>query len=152
MPWRRVVFAFAITFVSALLVFTLPRFVFNTLRGATVQTPAQDTAKPQPQQPTTPPPVTAAPRSLGSRLRSEEHTSELQSPCNLVCRPLLENKKKVLLPFQQIRLSRSSPSRWSPLALSIFLHCVVTLLLTVLMIFCIFIYIIVTLMVNMALS
>src|SRR5256885_11742116 len=28
-------------------------------------------------------------------LRSEEHTSELQSPCNLVCRLLLEKKKKV---------------------------------------------------------
>ena len=26
-------------------------------------------------------------------LRSEEHTSELQSPCNLVCRLLLEKKK-----------------------------------------------------------
>src|SRR2546426_6397166 len=32
---------------------------------------------------------------LGSRIiRSEEHTSELQSPCNLVCRLLLEKKKK----------------------------------------------------------
>src|SRR5256885_12152871 len=31
-------------------------------------------------------------RQLG---RSEEHTSELQSPCNLVCRLLLEKKKKV---------------------------------------------------------
>src|ERR1039457_7679288 len=30
---------------------------------------------------------------LGMR-RSEEHTSELQSPCNLVCRLLLEKKKK----------------------------------------------------------
>src|SRR5256885_15991937 len=29
---------------------------------------------------------------LGDR-RSEEHTSELQSPCNLVCRLLLEKKK-----------------------------------------------------------
>src|SRR5256885_8351418 len=29
-------------------------------------------------------------------LRSEEHTSELQSPCNLVCRLLLEKKKKSL--------------------------------------------------------
>src|SRR5256885_11241563 len=29
-----------------------------------------------------------------SRVRSEEHTSELQSPCNLVCRLLLEKKKK----------------------------------------------------------
>src|SRR6266446_6923551 len=29
-----------------------------------------------------------------AELRSEEHTSELQSPCNLVCRLLLEKKKK----------------------------------------------------------
>src|SRR5256885_3103145 len=29
------------------------------------------------------------------RTRSEEHTSELQSPCNLVCRLLLEKKKKM---------------------------------------------------------
>src|SRR5256885_3709156 len=27
--------------------------------------------------------------------RSEEHTSELQSPCNLVCRLLLEKKKRL---------------------------------------------------------
>src|SRR2546426_4675552 len=31
---------------------------------------------------------------LMARRRSEEHTSELQSPCNLVCRLLLEKKKK----------------------------------------------------------
>src|SRR5256885_2784946 len=30
-------------------------------------------------------------------VRSEEHTSELQSPCNLVCRLLLEKKKKIML-------------------------------------------------------
>src|SRR5256885_8994174 len=30
----------------------------------------------------------------GRTERSEEHTSELQSPCNLVCRLLLEKKKK----------------------------------------------------------
>src|SRR5256885_13205842 len=29
----------------------------------------------------------------GALMRSEEHTSELQSPCNLVCRLLLEKKK-----------------------------------------------------------
>src|SRR5256885_12397640 len=29
----------------------------------------------------------------GRQARSEEHTSELQSPCNLVCRLLLEKKK-----------------------------------------------------------
>src|SRR5256885_13064679 len=36
-------------------------------------------------------------------LRSEEHTSELQSPCNLVCRLLLEKKK-----IQTSRSPRSS--------------------------------------------
>src|SRR2546426_4091610 len=30
----------------------------------------------------------------GQRPRSEEHTSELQSPCNLVCRLLLEKKNE----------------------------------------------------------
>src|SRR5256885_13102198 len=32
-------------------------------------------------------------RQLQLRRRSEEHTPELQSPCNLVCRLLLEKKK-----------------------------------------------------------
>src|SRR6266446_8121380 len=32
--------------------------------------------------------------------RSEEHTSELQSPCNLVCRLLLEKKKKKKYQYQ----------------------------------------------------
>src|ERR1022692_5086274 len=36
--------------------------------------------------------------------RSEEHTSELQSPCNLVCRLLLEKKKN-----HRILLSSTSP-------------------------------------------
>src|SRR5256885_6639257 len=35
-------------------------------------------------------------RRPGGRDRSEEHTSELQSPCNLVCRLLLEKKKTYL--------------------------------------------------------
>src|SRR2546426_6238575 len=34
------------------------------------------------------------PRPSPAAARSEEHTSELQSPCNLVCRLLLEKKKK----------------------------------------------------------
>src|SRR3989454_4000217 len=42
--------------------------------------------------------------------RSEEHTSELQSPCNLVCRLLLEKKKK------NIKQSRRIPSRPPSLA------------------------------------
>src|SRR5256885_13048351 len=46
--------------------------------------------------------ATAARWSRGRRLfnayapRSEEHTSELQSPCNLVCRLLLEKKKQTV--------------------------------------------------------
>src|SRR5256885_9112283 len=35
----------------------------------------------------------AAQQRAGRQPRSEEHTSELQSPCNLVCRLLLEKKK-----------------------------------------------------------
>src|SRR5256885_6672337 len=34
-------------------------------------------------------------RGGAGRLRSEEHTSEFQSPCNLVCRLLLEKKKNI---------------------------------------------------------
>src|SRR5256885_11460583 len=37
-----------------------------------------------------PAPCSATTRGIG---RSEEHTSELQSPCNIVCRLLLEKKK-----------------------------------------------------------
>src|SRR5256885_9576830 len=37
-------------------------------------------------------------------LRSEEHTSELQSPCNLVCRLLLEKKKKTHNKYQHTQL------------------------------------------------
>src|SRR2546426_6999206 len=43
--------------------------------------------------------------------RSEEHTSELQSPCNLVCRLLLEKKKHedlVLLEFDNAEGDRQS--------------------------------------------
>src|SRR2546426_6196904 len=38
-------------------------------------------------------PLLPTPRAYGGAVRSEEHTSELQSPCNLVCRLLLEKKK-----------------------------------------------------------
>ena len=34
--------------------------------------------------------------------RSEEHTSELQSPCNLVCRLLLEKKKQQTTPIHRL--------------------------------------------------
>src|SRR5256885_11942060 len=47
------------------------------------------------------------------QVRSEEHTSELQSPCNLVCRLLLEKKKQAPLDlnhvYQRILRHRSNP-------------------------------------------
>src|SRR5256885_5128069 len=63
--------------------------------------------------------------SFRERCRSEEHTSELQSPCNLVCRLLLEKKKKRRVPWPSIsrtvnRLFRLKPphvflpSSWVP--------------------------------------
>ena len=74
MSWRRVVFAFAVTFVCALVVFTLPRFVWNSVSGATLQTAsvAQDTARPAPPAPlqatVTDSTIARPPRSVGSRL------------------------------------------------------------------------------------
>src|SRR5256885_4821189 len=44
--------------------------------------------------------------------RSEEHTSELQSPCNLVCRLLLE-KKKTPEPAEQASASLMRPACWA---------------------------------------
>src|SRR5256885_11301566 len=59
-------------------------------------------------------------RALGRRIvagpaqRSEEHTSELQSPCNLVCRLLLEKKKKNhTLLLARICAPEMSPIHWS---------------------------------------
>src|SRR5256885_10993625 len=50
----------------------------------------------------------AASRLAGVRYRSEEHTSELQSPCNLVCRLLLEKKKKYEYTFKAIGVTACS--------------------------------------------
>src|SRR3989442_4327042 len=51
----------------------------------------------------------------GERVRSEEHTSELQSRPHLVCRLLLEKKKKnaELAPRRRHRSVSSSPCRWA---------------------------------------
>src|ERR1039457_1557015 len=69
---------------------TLP-FGTSELPGAGLTAAASSVVKP--------PRIAEAPASLecaewGTLQRSEEHTSELQSPCNLVCRLLLEKKKK----------------------------------------------------------
>src|SRR2546430_6874440 len=47
-------------------------------------------------------------RAIPHLMRSEEHTSELQSQSNLVCRLLLEKKKKYFTRSLQTRLSRLS--------------------------------------------
>src|ERR1022692_3247677 len=46
--------------------------------------------------------------------RSEEHTSELQSPCNLVCRLLLEKKKSVRLSDDPARCGACGPGSAGP--------------------------------------
>src|SRR5256885_9648939 len=48
-------------------------------------------------------------RPSSSSSRSEEHTSELQSPCNLVCRLLLEKKKQLQLQRQLTPAQRREP-------------------------------------------
>src|SRR5256885_12750412 len=48
-------------------------------------------------------------RHLLEQRRSEEHTSELQSPCNLVCRLLLEKKKKKEQLTKHVDTSRCIP-------------------------------------------
>src|SRR5256885_3196060 len=49
--------------------------------------------------------------------RSEEHTSELQSPCNLVCRLLLEKKKKDCL-MERLTGSKATTRHYSSSMLS----------------------------------
>src|SRR5216684_2714105 len=71
MPLRRTVIAFVVTFACALAVFTLPRFAWNTLRGApraAQQGASVDTTASRPPQ-AAGPAATPAPRPLGARLR-----------------------------------------------------------------------------------
>src|SRR2546427_7360842 len=49
--------------------------------------------------------------------RSEEHTSELQSQSNLVCRLLLEKKNNQLLPPTALPRKRDSTLPWRPVRL-----------------------------------
>src|SRR2546427_113396 len=58
----------------------------------------------------------------------------------------------VLLPFQVLRLSLAAPSRWTPLARSVFLHCGVALLLTLRWPFVLLMSLIVTFMGNSGLG
>src|SRR5256885_4038075 len=82
--------------------------LFRSARGGTFDDRDHSAAGHRPDRRPGPP---RRPPGRGAR-RSEEHTSELQSPCNLVCRLLLEKKKKCistivprLLCFLGVRLS-----------------------------------------------
>src|SRR5256886_13605057 len=50
--------------------------------------------------------VSASARSRSAGIRSEEHTSELQSQSNLVCRLLLEKKKQMMVHTLHLLTSR----------------------------------------------
>src|SRR5256885_11310680 len=72
--------------------------------------------------------LTEMAQNIADFARSEEHTSELQSPCNLVCRLLLENKQfrahplgGALLTNQRegIQMSQSGPANGSAQFLSL---------------------------------
>src|SRR5256885_10908686 len=54
-----------------------------------------------------------------AKSRSEEHTSELQSPCNLVCRLLLEKKKRKMT---AICNTLDNTSAWLQCWLSLCVH------------------------------
>src|SRR3989454_6548598 len=83
-PPRSTLFPYTTLFRSLLLAAPIKRAPLPT-EGARMRIPSALLRRSRPRA------RSARPRA-GSR--SEEHTSELQSPCNLVCRLLLEKKKK----------------------------------------------------------
>src|SRR5256885_3696657 len=62
--------------------------------------------------------------------RSEEHTSELQSPCNLVCRLLLEKKKNEFTRSTHSHAKPTAPSRALRCILDALVYNYITVLLT----------------------
>src|SRR3989454_4975827 len=73
---------------------TVKSILFNTVPAASLTSTCQA-------------PVQSAGTVLRLHVRSEEHTSELQSPCNLVCRLLLEKKKIYKLYFSYMLFLRN---------------------------------------------
>src|SRR5256885_5375421 len=61
-------------------------------------------------------------KSQPKKNRSEEHTSELQSPCNLVCRLLLEKKNNEALGFADLSLVETYDPRCHYITTLIPLH------------------------------
>src|SRR5256885_10393139 len=90
-PPRSTLFPYTTLFRSAAVV-----IFFGTLVVLLVVGPLFTTGSGPSVEPVEPTEPVEAPREAAmanERGRSEEHTSELQSPCNLVCRLLLEKKK-----------------------------------------------------------
>src|SRR2546426_6826101 len=72
----------------------------TTIRASTLLSASthESTAPPSTaREPDESPTASLTPTTARLAARSEEHTSELQSPCNLVCRLLLEKKKNCSL-------------------------------------------------------
>src|SRR5688572_32077044 len=83
---------------------TLFRSRVGTGPPARPATPARPRTTPSPRGPAHTRPTIGSPaRRPGPAARSEEHTSELQSQSNLVCRLLLEKKKKTARPTRVTR-------------------------------------------------
>src|SRR5690348_18121080 len=78
---------------------TPPREACSPNRSA----PAPAGARDSPARPSGSGPRSGSPWAARAARRSEEHTSELQSPVQLVCRLLLE-KKKLIIVIQRIRI------------------------------------------------
>src|SRR5256885_16796740 len=69
-------------------------FFFNDTATTEIYTLSLHDALPISRRPRSSSPPCCSPHRASTKAsRSEEHTSELQSPCNLVCRLLLEKKK-----------------------------------------------------------
>src|SRR5438876_3736896 len=87
-----------ISIIFFLLIRRPPRstlFPYTTLfRSTRTLTPATSRACARPMSPSQEPSLVPTLPPWPSRFRSEEHTSELQSPVHLVCRLLLEKKKQ----------------------------------------------------------
>src|SRR2546422_1721186 len=82
-------------------------FPYTTLFRSKHAEPLQQLEREPQRQPHHAEEVPADPFHQGGALRSEEHTSELQSRLHLVCRLLLEKKKKKTIRKQQKRRKRS---------------------------------------------
>src|SRR2546428_10169775 len=87
-------------------------FPYTTLFRSRAAGPSVDAVAPGPAGPRK---VASSPRRACYLPRSEEHTSELQSRSDLVCRLLLEKKKMIYSPAAaaQVDTDHSSPTTYS---------------------------------------